>query len=134
MIGDRKDLERTTSALTTRLSMMNTTDLEARIQVLTDNRQRLNDALRDRRQRIYAQRLRERETIAYEGESLSLTEIANILHDEEALSRLIPGKVLEGPQPLTTEELTTLYRTNGRWVADIAHDLVEPLPDPRAIA
>ena len=130
MIGDRKDLERTTSALTTRLSMMNTTDLEARIQVLTDDRQRLNDALRDRRQRIYAQRLRERETIAYEGESLSLTEIANILHDEEALSRLIPGEVLEGPLPLTTEELTTLYRTNGRWAADIAHDLVEPLPDP----
>lgn len=130
MIGDRKDLERTTSALTTRLNTMNTTDLEARIQVLTDNRQRLNEALRDRRQRIYAQRLRERETIAYQGESLSLTEIASILRDEEAFSSLIPGEVLAGPLPLTPDELVTLYRTNGRWPADISHDLVEPLPDP----
>lgn len=133
MIGDRRDLERTTSSLTARLGMLNTTDLEARISVLDEDRRRITTALRDRRQRIFAQRLRERESLIVDGESLSLVEVARRLHEGEALADRIPGEVLEGPMPLTFDECLELYASNGRWSGEAVHDLSVVLPDPEAL-
>ncbi|MFR1630796.1 MAG: AAA domain-containing protein, partial [Sutterella wadsworthensis] len=56
MLGDRKDLEQTSSELITRLTRLNVEDLEARIRALGLERHRLGTALADRRRRIFEQR------------------------------------------------------------------------------
>ena len=63
MLGDRKDLEQTSSELITRLTRLNVEDLEARIRALGLERHRLGTALADRRRRIFEQRRIEHEAV-----------------------------------------------------------------------
>lgn len=128
MLGDRKDLEQTSSELITRLTRLNVEDLEARIRALGLERHRLGTALADRRRRIFEQRRIEHEAVEFNGRRYTLTEIAKFLREAERLQALIPGEVAEGPLPLTFRELLELYGTNGRWDAETARDLSGLLP------
>ena len=128
MLGDRKDLEQTSSELITRLTRLNVEDLEARIRALGLERHRLGTALADRRRRIFEQRKIEHEAVEFNGRSYTLTEIAKFLREAERLQALIPGEVAEGPLPLSFRELLELYGTNGRWDAETARDLSGLLP------
>ena len=128
MLGDRKDLEQTSSELITRLTRLNVEDLEARIRALGLERHRLGTALADRRRRIFEQRRIEHEAVEFNGRRYTLTEIAKCLHEAERLQALIPGEVAEGPLPLSFRELLELYGTNGRWDAETARDLSGLLP------
>lgn len=128
MLGDRKDLEQTSSELITRLTRLNVEDLEARIRALGLERHRLGTALADRRRRIFEQRRIEHEAVEFNGRRYTLTEIAKFLHEAERLQALIPGEVAEGPLPLSFRELLELYGTNGRWDAETARDLSGLLP------
>ena len=76
MLGDRKDLEQTSSELITRLTRLNVEDLEARIRALGLERHRLGTALADRRRRIFEQRRIEHEAVEFNGRRYTLTEIA----------------------------------------------------------
>lgn len=129
MLGDRKDLEQTSSELITRLTRLNVEDLEARIRALGFERRRLNTALADRRRRIFEQRKIEHTAVEFNGRSYTLTEIAKFLRESERLQALIPGDVAEGPMPLSFRELLELYSTNGRWDAETAEDLAGLLPE-----
>lgn len=128
MLGDRKDLEQTSSELITRLTRLNVEDLEARIRALGLERHRLGTALADRRRRIFEQRRIEHEAVEFNGHRYTLTEIAKFLREAERLQALIPGEVAEGPLPLSFRELLELYGTNGRWDAETARDLSGLLP------
>ena len=128
MLGDRKDLEQTSSELITRLPRLNVEDLEARIRALGLERHRLGTALADRRRRIFEQRRIEHEAVEFNGRRYTLTEIAKFLREAERLQALIPGEVAEGPLPLSFRELLELYGTNGRWDAETARDLSGLLP------
>lgn len=128
MLGDRKDLEQTSSELITRLTRLNVEDLEARIRALGLERHRLGTALADRRRRIFEQRRIEHEAVEFNGRRYTLTEIAKFLREAERLQALIPGEVAEGPLPLSFRELLELYGTNGRWDAETARDLSGLLP------
>ena len=128
MLGDRKDLEQTSSELITRLTRLNVEDLEARIRALGLDRHRLGTALADRRRRIFEQRRIEHEAVEFNGRRYTLTEIAKFLREAERLQALIPGEVAEGPLPLSFRELLELYGTNGRWDAETARDLSGLLP------
>ena len=128
MLGDRKDLEQTSSELITRLTRLNVEDLEARIKALGLERHRLGTALADRRRRIFEQRRIEHEAVEFNGRRYTLTEIAKFLREAERLQALIPGEVAEGPLPLSFRELLELYGTNGRWDAETARDLSGLLP------
>ena len=128
MLGDRKDLEQTSSELITRLTRLNVEDLEARIRALGLERHRLGTALADRRRRIFEQRRIEHEAVEFNGRRYTLTEIAKFLREAERLQALIPGEVAEGPLPLSFRELLELYSTNGRWDAETARDLSGLLP------
>ena len=128
MLGDRKDLEQTSSELITRLTRLNVEDLEARIRALGLERHRLGTALADRRRRIFEQRRIEHEAVEFTGRRYTLTEIAKFLREAERLQALIPGEVAEGPLPLSFRELLELYGTNGRWDAETARDLSGLLP------
>lgn len=128
MLGDRKDLEQTSSELITRLTRLNVEDLEARIRALGLERHRLGTALADRRRRIFEQRRIEHEAVEFNGHRYTLTEIAKFLREAERLQALIPGEVAEGPLPLSFRELLELYGTNGRWDAETARDLSGQLP------
>lgn len=128
MLGDRKDLEQTSSELITRLTRLNVEDLEARIRALGLERHRLGTALADRRRRIFEQRKIEHEAVEFNGRRYTLTEIAKFLREAERLQALIPGEVAEGPLPLSFRELLELYGTNGRWDAETARDLSGLLP------
>ena len=128
MLGDRKDLEQTSSELITRLTRLNVEDLEARIRALGLERHRLGTALADRRRRIFEQRRIEHEAVEFNGRRYTLTEIAKFLRAAERLQALIPGEVAEGPLPLSFRELLELYGTNGRWDAETARDLSGLLP------
>lgn len=128
MLGDRKDLEQTSSELITRLTRLNVEDLEARIRALGLERPRLGTALADRRRRIFEQRRIEHEAVEFNGRRYTLTEIAKFLREAERLQALIPGEVAEGPLPLSFRELLELYGTNGRWDAETARDLSGLLP------
>ena len=79
MLGDRKDLEQTSSELITRLTRLNVEDLEARIRALGLERHRLGTALADRRRRIFEQRRIEHEAVEFNGRRYTLTEIAKFL-------------------------------------------------------
>lgn len=129
MLGDRKDLEQTSSELITRLTRLNVEDLEARIRALGLERHRLGTALADRRRRIFEQRRIEHEAVEFNGRRYTLTEIAKFLRESERLQALIPGEVAEGPLPLSFRELLELYGTNGRWDAETARDLSGLLPE-----
>lgn len=129
MLGDRKDLEQTSSELITRLTRLNVEDLEARIRALSLERHRLGTALADRRRRIFEQRRIEHEAVEFNGRRYTLTEIAKFLREAERLQALIPGEVAEGPLPLSFRELLELYGTNGRWDAETARDLSGLLPE-----
>lgn len=129
MLGDRKDLEQTSSELITRLTRLNVEDLEARIRALSLERHRLGTALADRRRRIFEQRRIEHEAVEFNGRRYTLTEIAKFLREAERLQALIPGEVAEGPLPLSFRELLELYGTNGRWGAETARDLSGLLPE-----
>lgn len=129
MLGDRKDLEQTSSELITRLTRLNVEDLEARIRALGLERRRLGTALADRRRRIFEQRRLEHEPVDFNGRRYTLTEIAKFLRESERLQALIPGEVAEGPMPLSFRELLELYATNGRWDAETAEELAGLLPD-----
>lgn len=129
MLGDRKDLEQTSSELITRLTRLNVEDLEARIRALGLERHRLGTALADRRRRIFEQRRIEHEAVEFNGRRYTLTEIAKFLREAERLQALIPGEVAEGPLPLSFRELLELYGTNGRWDAETARDLSGLLPE-----
>lgn len=128
MLGDRKDLEQTSSELITRLTRLNVEDLEARIRALGLERHRLGTALADRRRRIFEQRRIEHKAVEFNGRRYTLTEIAKFLREAERLQALIPGEVAEGPLPLSFRELLELYGTNGRWDAETARDLSGLLP------
>ena len=128
MLGDRKDLEQTSSELITRLTRLNVEDLEARIRALGLERHRLGTALADRRRRIFEQRRIEHEAVEFNGRRYTLTEIAKFLREAERLQALIPGEVAEGPLPLSFRELLELFGTNGRWDAETARDLSGLLP------
>lgn len=128
MLGDRKDLEQTSSELITRLTRLNVEDLEARIRALGLERHRLGTALADRRRRIFEQRRIEHEAVEFNGRRYTLTEIAKFLREAERLQALIPGEVAEGSLPLSFRELLELYGTNGRWDAETARDLSGLLP------
>lgn len=128
MLGDRKDLEQTSSELITRLTRLNVEDLEARIRALGLERHRLGTALADRRRRIFEQRKIEHEAVEFNDRRYTLTEIAKFLREAERLQALIPGEVAEGPLPLSFRELLELYGTNGRWDAETARDLSGLLP------
>ena len=128
MLGDRKDLEQTSSELITRLTRLNVEDLKARIRALGLERHRLGTALADRRRRIFEQRRIEHEAVEFNGRRYTLTEIAKFLREAERLQALIPGEVAEGPLPLSFRELLELYSTNGRWDAETARDLSGLLP------
>lgn len=128
MLGDRKDLEQTSSELITRLTRLNVEDLEARIRALGLERHRLGTALADRRRRIFEQRRIEHEAVEFNGRRYTLTEIAKFLREAERLQALIPGEVAEGPMPLSFRELLELYGTNGRWDAETTRDLSGLLP------
>lgn len=129
MLGDRKDLEQTSSELITRLTRLNVEDLEARIRALGLERRRLGTALADRRRRIFEQRRLEHEPVDFNGRRYTLAEIAKFLRESERLQALIPGEVAEGPMPLSFRELLELYATNGRWDAETAEELAGLLPD-----
>lgn len=129
MLGDRRDLEQTSSELITRLTRLNVEDLEARIKALELERRRLGTALADRRRRIFEQRRLEHEAIDFNGRRYTLTEIAKFLRESERLQALIPGEVAEGPMPLSFRELLELYATNGRWDAETAEELAGLLPE-----
>ena len=128
MLGDRKDLEQTSSELITRLTRLNVEDLEARIRALGLERHRLGTALADRRRRIFEQRRIEHKAVEFNGRRYTLTEIAKFLREAERLQALIPGEVAEGPLPLSFRELLELYGTNGRWDVETARDLSGLLP------
>lgn len=128
MLGDRKDLEQTSSELITRLTRLNVEDLEARIRALGLERRRLGTALADRRRRIFEQRRLEHEPVDFNGRRYTLAEIAKFLRESERLQALIPGEVAEGPMPLSFRELLELYATNGRWDAETAEELAGLLP------
>ena len=88
MLGDRKDLEQTSSELITRLTRLNVEDLEARIRALGLERHRLGTALADRRRRIFEQRRIEHEAVEFNGRRYTLTEIAKFLREAEVFKAL----------------------------------------------
>ena len=100
MLGDRKDLEQTSSELITRLTRLNVEDLEARIRALGLERHRLGTALADRRRRIFEQRRIEHKAVEFNGRRYTLTEIAKFLREAaDALS----GVEVDGSRPASKE-------------------------------
>ena len=120
MLGDRKDLEQTSSELITRLTRLNVEDLEARIRALGLERHRLGTALADRRRRIFEQRRIEHEAVEFNGRRYTLTEIAKFLREAERLQALFAEapernetylRVMEFCRiPRTFDEVSTLLK------------------------
>lgn len=129
MIGDKKDLEKTIFDLRDQLASKTLEKLEARVKELSAKRQGIIERQKVVRGRIFALRRQDTQGPIYKGRQYALTELAELLRTREfELAHLIPGKVKEGPMPLSVQALDELYKTNGVWSADMQSELMFELP------
>lgn len=120
--GDGKDMEKSITSLVNELAQSNRqmSYLRRNVESLKQSRKNVIERLKNVRKDIYSLRKREKEgedsgVTYFKGKKYSIHGLARELYKTESLSTLIPGQVKTEDFPLTPEELTELYSTNGRW-------------------
>ncbi len=123
MIEDKRDLEKTSTSLVTKLTELKESTLKRRITEAEEDRVEILNKLRQSRRALYEALEAEKckysdHPIAYNNEEYKLDELAQWLHENDDTADIIPGPVSGNVVPLTADEMKRLYSTNGRWTAD----------------
>ena len=109
---------------------------ELKKKVESDTRQRTDiiKQLAEVRKKIYAIKYKEFKPIVYNGESYSLSQVAEFVNANTEDLSYIPGKVLlYHPLPLSTEQLISLYRSNKEISVKEEQELQYDIPSPDSI-
>lgn len=123
MIEDKRDLEKTSTSLVTKLTELKESTLKRRITEAEEDRVEILNKHRQSRRALYEALEAEKckysdHPIAYNNEEYKLDELAQWLHENDDTADIIPGPVSGNVVPLTADEMKRLYSTNGRWTAD----------------
>ena len=127
----RLELERAITALCDAVESKDIHALRERCEALKESRNEKAAKIRAFRKKLSDARRDEQKgnAFVFEGEKYSLSKMARFLAENENLLHLIPGSVKEGQSlPLTKEELSMLYETNGVFTPKDLREMTEPLP------
>ena len=126
-----RDMEQSLEGICDILERTTEEELEQGAAQLRRRREAALKTLQDSRKKVSAIRRMEsrKDFFAYEGENYSLSGMARFVHEHERLLEIVPGKVGEGRAiPLTNEELSLLYASNGLFSRQDLKEMAENLP------
>ena len=130
-LESRHQLEGSIDAITERLASLDPDVLERDAALLSQERSRLLQELRETRERLKRARHDEYHPIVIAGESYDPSQAARKVAASEAVDSWIPSPVSLGePLPLSHGELVDLYRTNVQLSPEEEKELAFDLPDP----
>lgn len=125
------DMDRSVTGICEVLERSDPEGLEREAQLLRKDREEVLQtirAYRDRALRIHRME-KKKDAFSFGGESYSLSAMARFLRSHERLLEVIPGQVQEGKEiPLTREELSLLYGSNGTFSRQDLKEMGENLP------
>lgn len=129
--NDREDMENSIDKINEKVSSTNILSLEKRIQRLEKERVNLMEELGSYREKILAIKVKESESVVVAGKSMTLTQLARFISENESTLNIIPGKVIESDElPLSMQELEELYLTNLSLSEEEEKEFVLGLVDP----
>ena len=129
------DMERSVNGISSYLSGHSAAELRLAKEAALTQRADIMQRLADVRKKILRRAHREHENLVFGRESVSPVEAARYVNEHEArFAPVIPGRVYVGRDlPLSPEELTALYRSNGTLSAAEEHELALAVPDPKTL-
>lgn len=131
---DKTEMMRSVNGITDWMARITSARLNDEMRSLAEDRKDVLTKLGELRQRLFAIRHQECQTIVYDGESLSPSAAADFVAQNEGVLDYIPGDVAVGHSlPLTLEELITLYRTNTDVSLEEQSELSLQLPNPETL-
>lgn len=125
-----KDLERSVAGITEYMSSHNSHEMKEKVEKETNNREEIIKELSKTRKKLYDIKYTECNTIDLNGESISPTKAAKFVNENEDTLSYIPGTVKEWvPMPITIEEATHLYSSNGEISVTDEEEMAFDIPD-----
>lgn len=126
-----KDMEKSVEGITGFMAQNSSSSLKKEMEALGDERKNIIAGLSEIRKKIFMSIQKECESITYQGESLSPTQVAKYVAENQGRLDYIPGVVKAGAVlPLTFDELAELYRSNETITDTDAAELSYDLPSP----
>ena len=128
----RKDMEKSIEGISRMYSTYAADDMKNQAEPLRKERSSVLRSLNEKRNLLTkAQRMEmDRDYFVFSGHSYSLSQMAKFMHDHMALGQLIPGRVLSNHiLPLSIEDMSFLYSTNGLLREQDLRDMDENLPN-----
>jgi len=131
---NNKDMERSIDGITEYISKHSSSELYKKSEELKKKRVSVLNELNAVRDKIYALKHKEVETISFDGKGYSVSEAAKFVYQNEERLSYIPGKVkLYKPLPVTIGDLELLYKTNSKLTSTEEAELDYSLPNPTTI-
>ncbi|MDY3974173.1 MAG: AAA family ATPase, partial [Veillonella caviae] len=110
---DKKETEKAIDGISEEINNSNSRVVFEKVTKLKKERLQVINELTNIRKNIYAIKYNEFNTIAYEGESISLSQMGRFINENKEKLNYIPGEVsLKSSFPLSNSELVTLYSSN----------------------
>lgn len=128
---NKEQLEQSIDTINERLSVLDIPHEERAIQKLEEERKRLLQQLREKREQLKLARMDEYRSVVVAGKEWHPSEAAEFVRQYQEEHGWIPGPVEAGaPLPLSGEELAELYQTNRVLSPDEEKELDLSLPRP----
>lgn len=131
---DKTEMLRSINGITDEMGRITSTTLKDKMKSCDEKRRAALSDICKFRQKLYSIRYKERNTLTYNGESLSPSAAANFVSQNENFLNYIPGRVTVGHLlPLSLDELVELYRTNVDVSIEESNELACQLPNPQSL-
>lgn len=128
------DMEKSIDGITGYMAKTTSHELKREMDAVARQRRAIIADLAETRKKMFLLIKQECGSIVYNGNSISPSEAARFVVDNSDTLSYIPGTVrLDLPLPLSFEQLSTLYRSNGGISTDDEAELLHNLPDPSSI-
>ena len=128
------DMEKSIDGIIEYMSSTNSLKLSKEMNLLKEERVKIIKDLSMIRKKIFNIINKECNSIVYNGEEISLSKMAQYVHDNMNNLSYIPGTAkLYSPLPLSLEELKELYETNITLSTEDENEFAQNIPTPQEI-
>lgn len=128
---NNKEMIKSVNGITNYMSQHTTFDLRRQVTDIEEKRNGIMSELADVRKKVFAVLYKENNQINIAGEEISPISAAKYVQQYSGDLDIIPGKVeLFKALPLSINELSNLYDTNGKVNSSEEHDIENVVPDP----
>lgn len=125
------DMEKSVEGITSYMAKTTSFEVNKKMLRIKEERKEVMSELADVRQKIFTILNEENGCISYNGESISPSDVARFVTENEDTLSYIPGRVCANTVlPLTYAQLSELYRSNELITSDIEDELRCNLPNP----